>query len=157
MFAMPSAEEQKPAAPPLRAFTQGVGTVFQFAGGILFIVLSLTCCGSGLLMKDVAERKDLAHIGWHLRGDATDQPFYSAQQATSTALMGGIAFALAIAGIGLGLQATRRSAAVGAVGVTLPGIIFWAIHGVFFVQVMRAWLLAGLCFLLLMVYGVFFA
>jgi len=155
---MESVEDQKPiasAAP--RAFTQGVGTVFQFAGGILFIVLSLTCCGSGLLMKDFAEPKDLTHIGWHLPGDAPMAPFYSAQQATSTALIGGIAFALAIAGLGLGLQATRRSAAVGGLVVTLLGMIFWAIHGIFFVQVMRVWLLASVAFLLVVVYAVFFA
>src|SRR6185436_4290182 len=154
---MPSAEDPKPAVSPPRAFTQGVGTVFQFAGGILFILLSLTCCGSGLLMKDTAQPKDLTRIGWHLPDDAPDHPFYSAQQATSTALIGGIAFALAIAGIGLGLQATRRSAAAGAVAVALLGVIFWAIHGVFFVQAMRVWLPAAIAILLMLVYAVFFA
>ena len=123
----------------------------------MFIVLSLTCCGSGLLMKDTAQPKDLMRIGWHLPGDPADRPFYSAQQATSTALVGGIAFALAIAGLGLGLQATRRSAAIGAVVVALLGLIFWIIHGVFFVQVMRAWLLAAIAIVLVLVYGVFFA
>jgi len=52
--------EQKPQLePPPRAFTQGVGTVFQFAGGILFIALSLACCGSGLLGKETWKREDL--------------------------------------------------------------------------------------------------
>src|SRR3954467_712099 len=128
-----------PASGPPRAFTQGVGTVFQFAGGILFIALSLTCCGSGLLLKATAERQDLTHIGWHLPGDDPNGPSYSAQRATSTALVGGIGFALAVAGLGLGLQATRRSAAWAAVGVTLLGTAFWGVHAVFFVQVLRAW------------------
>lgn len=108
-------------------------------------------------MKDVAEPKELMRIGWHLPGDPPMEPFYSAQRATSTVLIGGIAFALAVAGIGLGLQATRRSAAAGAVVVTLLGVIFWAIHGIFFVQVMRAWLLAAIAFIFVLVYGVFFA
>src|SRR3954467_13035963 len=96
---------------PPRAFTQGVGTVFQFAGGILFIAMSLACCGSGLLGKETWKREDLMRVGWHLPGDAKDQPSYSAQRATSVALVGGIGFALAVAGLGLGLQATRKSAA----------------------------------------------
>src|SRR5436190_23832295 len=105
LVAMESAQTPKPlSSPPPRAFTQGVGTVFQFGGGILFIALSSTCCLSALLMKDTAEAKDLTHIGWHLRGDAPDQPFYSAQKATSAALIGGIALALGVAGVGLGLQ-----------------------------------------------------
>ena len=60
---MEPVEAEKPLPPPPpRAFTQGVGTVFQFAGGILFIALSLTCCGSGLLLKGTAEREDLTRI-----------------------------------------------------------------------------------------------
>jgi hypothetical protein len=57
----------------------------------------------------------------------------------------------------LGLQATRRSAASAAVGVTLLGLVFWIVHGVFFVQVMRAWMLAAIAFILFLVYAVFFA
>jgi lysylphosphatidylglycerol synthetase-like protein (DUF2156 family) len=154
---MESARPGQPPSPPPLAFTQGVGTVFQFAGGILFIVLSLTCCGSGLLLKATAEREDLTHIGWHLPGDPPNQPFYSAQRATSTALVGGIGFALAIAGLGLGLQATRRSAAWAAVFVTLLGVVFWALQGFFFVQILRAWLLSLIAFALLIAYAIFFA
>src|SRR6266566_6224530 len=118
-------------SPPPRAFTQGVGTVFQFAGGILFIVMSLACCGSGLLGKETWKREDLMHVGWHLPGDAADQPSYSALRASSISLIGGIGLALAVAGVGLGLQATRRSAGVGAVVVTLVGVLFWAVQSVF--------------------------
>jgi len=72
-------------------------------------------------------------------------------------LIGGIGLALAVAGLGLGLQATRRSAGVGAVSVTLLGLVFWTVHGVFFVQVMRAWMLVFIAFGLVLIYGVFFA
>jgi len=119
--------------------------------------MSLACCGSGLLGKETWKREDLMRVGWHLPGDAADQPSYSAQRATSVALVGGIGFALAVAGLGLGLQATRKSAASVAVVVTLVGLIFWIIHGVFFVQVMRAWMLAVIAFVLVSIYGVFFA
>jgi hypothetical protein len=145
------------APPPPRAFTQGVGTVFQFAGGILFIAMSLACCGSGLLGKETWKREDLMTVGWHLPGDAADQPSYSALRASSVSLIGGIGLALAVAGLGLGLQATRRSAAVVAVVVTLTGVVFWAVHGVFFIHVMRAWMLAVVVFAMVAVYAVFFA
>src|SRR5438477_5555981 len=150
-------KEQKTDSSPPRAFTQGVGTVFQFVGGILFIAMSLACCGSGLLGKETWKREDLMEVGWHWPGDAADQPSYSAQRATSVSLIGGIGLALAVAGLGLGLQATRRSAAVGAVVVTLIGVLFWAVQGIFFVQVMRAWMLAFIAFCFVVIYGVFFA
>jgi hypothetical protein len=150
-------KEQKTASSPPRAFTQGVGTVFQFAGGILFIALSLTCCGSGLLGKETWKREDLMKVGWHFPGDEFDQPSYSAQRATSVSLIGGIGLALAVAGLGLGLQATRRSAGVGAVIVSLAGMMFWMVHGIFFVQVMRAWMLVLISFTFVVIYGVFFA
>src|SRR5215210_6772130 len=155
----PQPQKQPPIPPtsPPRAFTQGVGTIFQFAGGILFIVLSLTCCGSGLLLKATAQRPELTHIGWHLPDDPPDQPFYSAQRATSTALVGGIGFALAIAGLGLGLQATRRSAAWAALFVTLLGILFWAVHSIFFLQVLRSWLLSLIACALFIAHTIFFA
>ncbi|HEV8291387.1 MAG TPA: hypothetical protein VGP94_05670 [Tepidisphaeraceae bacterium] len=143
--------------PPPRAFTQGVGTVFQFAGGILFIALSLACCGSGLLGKETWKREDLMKVGWHLPGDAPDQPSYSALRATSVSLIGGIGLALAVAGLGLGLQATRKSAATAALWVTLAGLIFWAVHGIFFVRVMHAWMLGAIAFSLMLVFAVFYA
>jgi len=128
-----SQKNQSPQPPP-RAFTQGVGTVFQFTGGILFIALSLACCGSGLLGRETWKRDDLMKVGWHWPGDAKDQPSYSAQRATSVSLIGGIGLALAVAGLGLGLQATRRSAASGAVVACSVGVMFWALHGVFFAR-----------------------
>ena len=156
-MAQGTAQPTSSSQPPPRAFTQGVGTVFQFSGGVLFIAMSLACCGSGLLGKDTWKREDLMKVGWHLPGDAADQPSYSALRASSVSLIGGIGLALAVAGLGLGLQATRRSAAVVAVVVTLVGVVFWALHGVLFVTVMRAWMAGALCFVLLLVFGVFFA
>jgi hypothetical protein len=131
-----------------------VGTIFQFGGGILFIVLSITCCGSGLIDRRSMERPDLTRIGWHIPGDAADAPFYSAQRATSVAMIGGIGLALAVAGMGLGLQATRRSAAIGALLVTSVGVLFWLMHTVFFVQVMRSWILSLIALALLAAYSI---
>src|SRR5829696_4384711 len=37
--------------PPPRAFSQGVGQVFQVVGGLLFLCSSSICCGSSLLSK----------------------------------------------------------------------------------------------------------
>src|SRR3954471_1627323 len=64
--APPTPHARRPAAatPPPRAFTQGVGTVFQAAGVVLFLAFLFLCCGTGLLSKDVAERKDWAAVGW---------------------------------------------------------------------------------------------
>src|SRR5687767_12769376 len=39
----------EPQQPPPRAFTQGVGLVFQTVGVTLFLVMFFTCCGSSLL------------------------------------------------------------------------------------------------------------
>src|SRR5689334_18416377 len=62
----PPADGAPPATspPPPRAFTQGVGTVFQAAGGVLFVGFLFVCCGTGLLSRNVAERKDWAAVGW---------------------------------------------------------------------------------------------
>jgi protein-S-isoprenylcysteine O-methyltransferase Ste14 len=71
-------------------------------------------------------------------------------------LIGGIGFALAVAGLGLGLQATRRSAAWAAVLVSALGVVFWAVHAFYFVQILRAWLLSLIAFGLFIAYSVFF-
>jgi hypothetical protein len=120
--------------PPPRAFTQGVGSVFQLVGGTMFLVLATICCGSSLLSKQTAERHDLTRIGWGQRGDGAVK--YSAQRAISVALFVGVGLGVAVASVGLGLQATHRSAAVGAVLVTGFGLLFWLVHLVFAAQVM---------------------
>lgn len=121
-------------SPPPRAFTQGVGTVFQGVGAILFLLLMATCCGSGLLSKETAERQDLSRLGWHLPGGH----IYSVPRAMSVEMVVGLGLSIALATIGLGLQATRRSA--GRAAATLPalGAIFWLVHLVFAIQAARS-------------------
>src|SRR2546430_7645665 len=94
----PDAPEISESSPP-RAFTQGVGTVFQFVGGTLFVASMLVGCASSFLGKDVAMRTSLTTVGWHS---------YSAQRATTVCMMAAVFFGLALAGIGLGLQAQSR-------------------------------------------------
>src|SRR5438552_3781403 len=130
-----------PASPPPRAFTQGVGTIFQFSGVLLFVTMTLICCSSGLLSKETAERPELTRIGWHLPSDAPGHPSYSAQRAISVALVVGLVLGLALAGIGLGLQATRPSAAIAAALITLVGSTFWIIHLIFAIAILHSILL----------------
>src|SRR4051812_43611891 len=85
--------------PPPRAFSQGVGLVFQVIGGLLFITSSLICCGSSLLSKDTATHSDLTRIGWHFAGDAPDQPSYSAQKALTIGVFAAVFFGLALSGV----------------------------------------------------------
>src|SRR5438477_12049458 len=89
----PSLSQPPPPASPPRAFTQGVGTVFQFAGVILFIVSMFVCCASSLLSRETAMHTGLTTIGWHS---------YSAQKAITISLLASIFFGLVLAGFGLG-------------------------------------------------------
>src|SRR6187455_1221047 len=91
--------------PPPRAFSQGLGTVFQFVGVLMFLGMSFVCCGSSLLSKETATHTNLTRIGWHYAGDAPDQPSYSAQRALTVCVFAGVFFGMALAGVGLGLQA----------------------------------------------------
>jgi len=136
---MPDPIEPPPnPPPPPRAFTQGVGTVFQVVGVSLFLVMMFICCGSALISKDKAEAKDLTRIGWHLPGDPVDQPTFSAQRAIAIAVPAGVAIGLALAALGLGLQAENRAAPSGAVVVTTIGLLFWAVQLVFVIVVIKS-------------------
>src|SRR4051812_16969723 len=86
-------------APPPRAFTQGVGTVFQFVGVGTFLTFFFVCCFSSLLSRDTATHSMLANVGWGS---------YTAQRAVSICVVIGVFLGMALAGIGLGLQAQRR-------------------------------------------------
>lgn len=123
---------------PRHAFTQGVGTIFQLTGVTLFLTTMLICCASSLLGKDTAQRQDLTRIGWHLPADAPAAPAYSAQRAISISVAFGLLLGMAIAGLGLGMQATRRSAPPLAVVTTALGAALWLTHAVFFAQVLRS-------------------
>jgi hypothetical protein len=146
-----------PPGPPPRAFTQGVGTVFQFVGVLLFLASMFVCCGSGLISKDVAERHDLTAVGWGSRGLGGPGQgrgvAYSAQRAISLSVTLAVFFGLALAGIGLGLQAQGRVAPYGAVATCAFALVFWGMQTVFFAQKLHSILLAGLCFVLFALFG----
>jgi len=127
----PSPPPSNGSSPPPRAFTQGVGTVYQFVGVILFVTSMLVCCGSSLFSKNVAERRDLMTVGWSipLPGGAH---FYTAQRAITVSVLLAVFFGIALAGIGLGMQAQGRLAPLGAVAVTTFATVFWLLHAVFF-------------------------
>ena len=128
--------------PPPRAFTQGVGTLYQFVGVILFIASMLVCCGSSLFSKNVAERPDLMAVGWsvNLPGGPV---FYSAQRAITVSLLLAVFFGIALAGIGLGLQAQGRRAPYGGTVVSGFATLFWAVQAVFFALALRSVVLAA--------------
>jgi len=133
-----SDETSKPSPP--RAFTQGVGTVFQFTGVTLFLIFFFVCCFSSLISKESATHTSLTTIGW---GN------YSAQRAISIALLVGVFLGLGLAGIGLGLQAQRRNSAVFAVVLAAFGSVFWLVHAIFFGQAMHSVFLCALSALLM--------
>lgn len=94
-------------------------------GVLLFVVMMFICCGSGLLSKEFATHSDLTQIGWRL---------YSAQRALTISLFAAIFFGIALAGIGLGLQAENRAAPIYAIVVTFLASAFWMVHTVFAAQ-----------------------
>lgn len=147
---------------PPRAFTQGLGTVFQFAGVSLFLTMMFICCGSSLLSKETAMKNDLTHIGWgRSGGPANDpmvgtasQPIYSAQRAITLCVILGVFFGMAMAGIGLGLQAQRRHSPTLAALLSVFALCFWIVHTAFFATVMDSILLTFGCVALVAVFGV---
>jgi hypothetical protein len=141
-----------PPPPPPRAFTQGVGLVFQWLGVTLFLVMMFICCSSSLLSKDTATRTDLPHIGWHLPGDAPDRPAYSAQLGITLAVTVGVFFGMALAGLGLGLQAQSPRAATSAVILATIGVIFWTVQTLFFATTVRSITLTLPCGVLALVF-----
>ena len=140
--------------PPPRAFTQGVGTVFQFAGVTLFIVMMAVCCLSSLLSKDFASRADRTEIGWHLPGDKVESPSYSYARAMTLSVAFGVFFGMAMAGVGLGLQAQRRASPWVGVAVTGFGTAFWLVQAVFAIHPLRSVGLALLALVLTAFFGV---
>jgi hypothetical protein len=112
-----------PPTPPPRAFTQGVGTVFQFTGVMVFLAFFFACCLSGLLSKETATHSSLGSVGWG---------GYSAQRALSICMVIGVLLGIGLAGAGLGLQAMRRNSPAFGVVVAGVGTGFWLFHTVFF-------------------------
>ena len=131
-----------PVSPPPRAFTQGVGTVFQLVGGLLFLGLMFTCCGSGLLSREWATQPHFATEG--LRLEPNQPPVYSVGRAITICMFCGVFFGIACAAIGLGLQAEHRSAPLGAVIVTALASMFFVAHAAFAIAYVRSALIVVL-------------
>jgi lysylphosphatidylglycerol synthetase-like protein (DUF2156 family) len=140
----PTSAPPRTPAPPARAFTQGVGTVFQFIGVSLFLGSFFVCCGSSLISRDRATHTDLTRVGWSISGNVR----YSAQQALTISLLAAVFFGLALAGLGLGLQAQSRRAPALAVLVTTIAVLFWITHGLFFALEARSTFLSLTCLIL---------
>jgi hypothetical protein len=143
----PEQLSQIPPLPPARAFAQGTGQVFQIAGVLLFLAAMFTCCGSSLLSKDTATDAHYRAIGWFSSqavGSVPNLPTYSAQRAIAISLTVAIVFGMALAGVGLGMQADSRHAAKWAVLITLVGSVFWIVHAAFMITVLHSWVLSAM-------------
>ncbi|HEY7087855.1 MAG TPA: hypothetical protein VH518_07170, partial [Tepidisphaeraceae bacterium] len=123
----------QPPAPPPRAFTQGVGTVFQFTGVALFLIFFFSCCFSALISKDVATHTSLAAAGWGS---------YTGQRAVSICMVVGVLLGLSLAGIGLGLQAQRRWSPAMATATCVLAAVFWLFHTIYYAIAIHALFLA---------------
>ena len=64
-------DSDAPSPAPPRAFTQGVGTVFQYVGVLLFLTSMSVCCISSFFTKERASRAELSRVGWHLAGEVS--------------------------------------------------------------------------------------
>jgi hypothetical protein len=84
------------------------------------------CCASSLVSKDAATQTSLNRIGW---------PHYSAQMAVTLSLAASVFFGIAIATLGLGLQAQNRRAPTLALITVAFGVAFWLLQLVFFITV----------------------
>jgi hypothetical protein len=116
--------------PPPRAFGQGVGTVYQAVGIVLFLGSIFVCCGSSLMSKATATKTFLTQIGWFI-----DRAWYGAQFAVTITLAFSLLIGMALATIGLGLQAQNRKAPILAVVTTAIATLFWTYHVFYFVAV----------------------
>lgn len=88
--------------------------VFQWTGVTFFLISFFICCSSALISRDHATR---------------ERP---SQPAIAVALPCAVFFGMALAAVGLGLQAQSRRAAP--VGVVLTGVatLFWLIEAIWF-------------------------
>jgi hypothetical protein len=149
-----STEEPVPQAdPPPRAFTQGVGLVFQWLGVTLFVVMMFVCCTSSLLSKDTATHSNLTNVGMQFTGGS----MYTAQQAITLSVTLGVFFGMALAGLGLGFQAQNRWTPAGALILNAIGSLFWTFQSVFFGATLHSIVLSGLCGILAIFFIVCFA
>ena len=133
----------QPPQPTLpRAYSQGVGTVFQFAGAVVFLLLMFVCCISGLFSRESATRTSLNNVGWGRTSDG--KPIYSAQLATAISVPAGAVAGLGLSAVGLGLQAgSRRAGMIAVVICTIMGT-FLLVNTIFFAVTVRSIGLTGL-------------
>jgi hypothetical protein len=115
----------------------------------LFLVAFFICCFSSLLSKETATQTELTRVGWHF---GSDEPVYSAQRAVTIVLLAAVFFGMALAGIGLGLQAQSRRSASMAVALPPFATLFWLAHMIFFASV-RSWGLMLACTLMLLIFA----
>src|SRR5687768_17123976 len=143
----------QPVAPPPRAFSQGVGTLFQTVGGLVFLAFTFFCCGSALTSKEWATNPARDKVGWGAAHNSA-RPLYSAREWTTATVAGGVILGLAAAGLGLGLQADKRRAALAAVALTSLGLLFWTVQAVFAAHAMRSIFLSTVCFALAAIFAI---
>ena len=128
----PAPPTPQTSSPPPRAFTQGVGLLFQWVGVTLFLAAFFVCCASSLISRDRATQTDLTTFGWGP---------YTAQRAVTITLLCAVFFGMALAGLGLGLQAQSKRAPWMSVALTVVASGYWLAHVIFFATV-SMWLLA---------------
>jgi hypothetical protein len=124
--------------PPPRAFAQGTGWLLQTLGILLF---AANCCVCGMtgLWDPVASRSDIIHqidsgrpLGMTVQRLFEDPAKAGYMLTVVIGTVGGLAMAV----LGLGLQADRRRAAAGAMAcvgavaaiVTAAGVLLWVGH-----------------------------
>ncbi len=139
--------EPAPTPPPPRAFTQGAGLLFQWVGVTLFVASFFVCCASSLLSRDRATQTELTRVGW---------ADYTAQQAVTISLVCAVFFGMALAGVGLGLQAQTRRAPWMSVMLTGLATVFWLVHAVFFATV-SVWMMTLISLALTVVFALMLA
>lgn len=117
--------ETKPDDSPPLAFTQGVGTVFQFTGIFSFVIFFSVCCLSAFLSKNTATHTSLSTVSWGS---------YSAQFAVSIIMALGVGGGIALTTLGLGLQAQHRRTPMAATLFTGLMLVAWIVHLIFFIR-----------------------
>jgi hypothetical protein len=95
-------------------------------------------------------RTQLTNIGWGRGADGA--PVYSAQRATTVSILAAVFFGIALAGIGLGLQAQNRHAPPLAGFAAGIATLFWLLQTIFFAQVLHSIALSAICGLLTLLF-----
>ena len=143
-----------PPSPPPRAFSQGVGTLFQTVGATLFLAFTFFCCGSALTSKEWATRPDRERVGWR---SASGRVVYSERDWAIATVSGGVLAGLGLAGVGLGLQADKRRAGVAGVPLTAVATLFWIVQAAFAAHALGSLFFTAICSLLAVLSGILVA